>query len=329
MKEGVRLTYENQLRVLYLVSYEDLHLRELIHKASEEVRVVPIFADKEIRVEETILQTLRTLVMTCDIIVIVIDFVPAGMILETEFIKFLGKPLIIFARKPIVPFFHPRMRYLSLKYEIVYYRELRELQHLLVSSLAKLLSSLRRPEYYAARKEVGNLVSILEKTLKTNVLVLGKDSDAEGLEKINRIKTVLRSKGYDPVSLKDLPEIKHISLEGKMIRVGGLTRFVIAEDSRPSGHIDEVNICARCEYVTATVRVVGSASTWMQAHYPMVYTFMDRFCYLDNQPNGSRDSLCDSVYSTLEKSAEAAIGWAEEYIANQEKEYSKRIYSNF
>jgi len=307
-----------------------MDLKQLIQVASEEVQVIPIFVPEEIHVGEDIRQTFRTLVMSCDAtVVITTNFIPAGMILETEFIKSLGQPLIIFAREPLTPFFHPRMRYLSLKYRTVYYEDLNQLRRLLVLSLGKLSSALRRPEYLSMRKEADDLASILKKTLETNVLVLGKDSDLEGLKKIDRIKTVLKSKGYDPVMLKDLPEIKYLSLEGKMIRVGGLTRFVIAEDSRPSGHIDEVNICARNEYVTATVRKVGSASTWMQAHYPIIHSFMNRFCYENNQPKNVSDPLCVHVHPTLEESVEAAIWWAEDCIAKLEKEYSKKIYSNF
>jgi hypothetical protein len=325
------LVYEEQIKALYLVPYRDLpQLKTVIREASKEAQVLSTFVDEIMPSKENIIQALRALVLSCDIVVgVVTRQVPAGIILETAYVESLNKPFIMFARRPVIPFFHPRMRYLSLKYNIIYYETLDDLRHRLSLSLAQLRTELKKPWYLLAKEEENKLTSILEQSMKTNVLVLGKDSDSEGLRKIERISTILKTKGYNPVLLKKLPEIKYLSLEGKMIRVGALTRFVIAEDSRPSGHIDEVNICARCEYVTATLREIGSGSTWMQAHYPLQYNFMNRFCYRNGQSTKIHDSLCDKIYETLEESAEKAIAWAEERIAEQEREFSRRIYSNF
>jgi hypothetical protein len=325
------LTFEQQIKALYLVPYRDLpHLKTVIHEASREVQVSPIFVDEIMPSKENIVQAVRALVLSCDIVVgVMTRHVPAGIILETTYVESLNKPFIMFARRPVIPFFHPRMRYLSLKYNIIYYETLDDLRHHLSLFLAQLRTKLKKPCYSLAKEEENKLTSILEQSMKTNVLVLGKDSDPEGIRKIDRISTVLKTKGYNPVLLKKLPEIKYLSLEGKATRVGALTRFVIAEDSRPSGHIDEVNICARCEYVTATLREIGAGSTWMQAHYPIQYNFMNRFCYRNGRLTKIHDSLCDKAYETLEESAEKAIAWAEKRIAEQEREFSRRIYSNF
>lgn len=307
-----------------------MEIKGLIRHASEEARVSPIFTDERIQAGDNILQTFRTLVLSCDIVVAVIrDYVPAALILEIDFIRALGKPFTMFARKPVIPLFHPRMRYLSLKYEIIYYKELRQLRRLLTSSIKRISSVLRNREYLVARKDENNLVSMLKKSLDTNVLVIGKDSDPIGLQKISRIKDVLRKGRYHPLSLKDLPEIKHLSLEGKMIRIGALSRFVIAEDSRPSGHISELNTCVKNEYVTAMVRVAGSGSTWMLAHYPIIHPFTNLFCYLDGRVGKVVDQLCEKIFPTLEDSTEEAIRWAEDYITTLERKYSKKIYSNF
>lgn len=321
----------SQIKAFYLVPYRQLpHLKTVIRQASEEAQVSPVFITEVVPAEGNIVQAIRALILSCDIVVgVMTRLVPAGIILETAYVESLNKPFVMFARRPIIPFFHLRMRYLSLRYNITYYETLDDLRRLLTSFLIQLRTELKKPRYSLAKEEENKLTSILEKSMKTNVLVLGKDSDTEGLRKIDRISTVLKSKGYNPVTLKNLPEIKHLSLEGKMIRVGALTRFVLAEDSRPSGHIDEVNICARCEYVTATLREIGSGSTWMQAHYPIQYNFMNRFCYRNGRSLKIHDSLCDKVYETLEESVEKAISWAEKRIAEQEREFGRRIYSNF
>lgn len=148
-----------------------------------------------------------------------------------------------------------------------------------------------------------------------------------GMKKIERISSALRKEGYTPRKLKDLPEIKHLSLAGKMVRVGALCRFVIAEDSRPSGHISEVTLCANCEYVTATIREVGTGATWMQAHYPTIFTFMERFCFKrENGLPSKKDNLCKKVYDTLEIATKEAAAWAEKRITDQDAMYSQTIY---
>jgi len=328
---------EIQLKVLYLCSYgaDDSKLRKIIREVSEKVWSSPATLASELKAEENIHQSYRIAFMSCDVIIFIFHAPSSGLGFELSFVTTLNieKPILIFVRKP-AGVESPFMRDLFFdlhdvrRYQIIYYDSLNELRRALISSLTT-MSRLLKHKYYALRIEEDNLISILKKTIKTNVLVLGRDSDSEGLCRMNRIIKCLEKEGYTPVSLKNLPEIQHISLEGKMIRVGALTRFVIAEDSRPSGHIDEVNLCARCEYVTATVKEVGSASTWMQAHYPMIYRFMNRFCYLNGLSKSVRDSLCDNVYPTLEEGVKAAIKWAEECIKEQEKEYRRKLYSEF
>lgn len=328
---------EIQLKVLYLVGYEvgDTKLIKIIREVSEKVGSSPTTLDPELKPEENIRQSYHIAFMSCDVIVFIFNapsFV-LGFELALATNLDIEKPILIFVRKPAgVENAFMRDWFFDLqhvhRYQVIYYDSLNELHRVLISSLTN-MSRLLGHKYYALRTEEDNLISILKKTIKTNVLVLGKDSNLEGLCRMNRITKYLEKEGYTPVSLKNLPEIQHISLEGKMIRVGALTRFVIAEDSRPSGHIDEVNLCARCEYITAVVREVGSASTWMQAHYPIIYRFMNRFCYLDGLSKSVRDSLCDNVYPTLEESVKAAVKWAEKCIKEQEREYRRKIYSEF
>ena len=120
-----------------------------------------------------------------------------------------------------------------------------------------------------------------------------------------------------------------LSLEGKMIRVGGLCRFVVAEDSRASGHIDEIRLCASCQFITATIREVGTSSTWMQAHYPIQYNFMNRFCYRNGKDSITiGDDLCQNNYASIEEATDEAISWAEKRIKEQEKYFCRDIYSN-
>lgn len=200
-----------------------------------------------------------------------------------------------------------------------------ELLRSLVTSLSNLKSKLKRKEYVEQKREQEKITEILNESLEKNVLVLGKDNDDKGLRKMKRIAQVLSDNAYSPVLLKELPEINFLSLEGKMIRVGGLSRFIVAEDSRPSGHIDELSLCVACEYITATVREAGTASTWMQAHYPMLYNFINRFCYSETATGNVKDDLCDKTYCSLETATEEAIKWAEKRITIQSKYFKNHF----
>ena len=315
-------------RVFFSYSYMDSDLlKPLFRSACEEAGVIPIFADERIPLGESIIQALHELILTSDVVIAThTRHFSAALSIELGYVAAINKPLFYFVhRKTVFPFESARAAIYG--YRTVYYETDEELFLSLSSTLSELKSRLQTPEFISKKKEEDKLIDTLRRSLQKNVLVLGKDSDDEGIRKINRISGILGSEGYQPVKLKELPEIKFLSLEDKMIRIGGLCRFVVAEDSRPSGHIDEVRLCANCQYITATVREVGTASTWMQAHYPLQYGFMSRFCYGCN--TDGRDTLCDNVYETLELATRKAAEWAEERLNHQEKYFRRTIYTNW
>jgi hypothetical protein len=298
-------------------------LKPIFRKACVEAGVLPVFAD-EIRCGDDIIQKLHQLILSCDMVVCVITRpVSHAVSMEIGYSQAVNKPIFFFVQEPKVLPFH------VYGFQFITYETNDELLRFLLSTLLIFKSQLKRPEYVRKKEEQNRIADVLMGSLQKNVLVLGKDSDEEGLAKIERIATVVHNKGYFPVKLKELPEIKYLSLEDKMIRVGGLCRFIIAEDSKPSGHIDEVRLCAECQYITATVREAGTASTWMQAHYPLQYNFMNRFCYRNTQKTGLRDPLCGNVYDSLETATEEAIMWAEKRIKDQTRYFGGDIYARF
>ncbi len=164
--------------------------------------------------------------------------------------------------------------------------------------------------YAKSKKSENDIAEELEQLIERNVLVLGKDSDAKGMKQIARIEEVVRYNHYKPVSLKKLSNIKYLSLESKMRRIASICKFVIVEDSRPSGHIDEVSICRSNEFVTATMKQAGKGATWMQAYYPLVYPLISRFCY-HGRNRTVEDKTCDGIFESLEEATEAGIRWAD------------------
>jgi nucleoside 2-deoxyribosyltransferase len=304
-------------KVFFAYSYRDSEkLKPLFRKACIETGFSPLFAD-EIKVGETIFQKLHQMIISCDIVVVAItEYFSPWISIEIGFSEATKKPVLFFAQKPM---FLPMDFY---GYHYVPYEKTDEFLRLLVASLLRLKPKLKRKEYIEQKKEEKTLADILSNSLEKNVLILGKDSDDEGLTKMKRIAKVLSDNDYSPVTLKELPEITYLSFEDKMIRIGALSRFVIVEDTRASGHIDEVRLCAECQYITATVREAGTSSTWMQAHYPAQYSFINRFCYSETAKSIVKDELCDKIYCSLEKATEEAITWAEKRIGHQKKYFN-------
>jgi len=316
---------DHRPKVFFSFPYaESEKLKPIFREACEKVVILAVFADEHIRPEENVFYALHTLILSCDAVVAVIPrSISSWVNFELEYALAINKPVLFFTERPfLIPF--------DVLFRVITYETAEELRQHLVAALSTLRSNLSRPEYALKKKEEQRIFEALQGSLQKNVLVLGKDSDKEGRSRIERISSVLRSKGYEPIKLRELPEIKHLSLEDKMIRFGGLCRFVVAEDSRPSGHIDEIRLCASCQYITATVREAGTASTWMQAHYPQQYNFMNRFCYKNKKVLPSpKDDLCVKIYDTLEIATEEAATWAEKRIGYQEKIFGRTIYSNW
>lgn len=311
--------------VFFSYSHRDPEIKELIHlfrKACIDSGVVPIVVEPELG--ENVMQKLRMLILHCDLVVVVISesFSPS-ISFEIGYSQAVNLPVLFFVKKSNASLFD------SYGFRYFPYESHTAFLNLLSDHLSWFKSQFEKPDRIQRKEEQNKIMDILKNSLRQNVLVLGKDSDEEGLAKIKRIMSVLVNHRYVPVKLKDLSEIMFLSPEDKMTRVGGLCRFIIAEDSRPSGHIDELRLCVDCQYITATVREAGTAATWMQSHYPVQYKFMNRFCYRNVKKATMRDSLCANVNDSLEIATEKAIEWAEKRIKTQELYFSRKIYSNF
>lgn len=303
---------------------ESEKFKPIFRKACEKVELLPVFADEHIEPGEKFLHALHKLILVCDAFIAVMPrSISPWVRFELEYALAINKPVFLLTQRPYpIPY--------DVVFRVVTYETREELLQQLIVTLSTLRLHLERPEYVSKKKEEKKIFDVLQDSLQSNILVLGKDSDEEGRSKIERISSVLRNERYKPIKLRELPEIKYLSLEDKMIRIGGLCRFVVAEDSRPSGHIDEVRLCASCQYITATVREAGTGSTWMQAHYPQQYSFMKRFCYEREKGSLSgKDILCTKIYDTLEIATKEAAAWAEKRIKYQEKVFGRTIYSNW
>ena len=326
MSEKARIRKNRRLlHVFFSYSTKDYEIiRPAIHRASEILKFHPIIPSEIISVGESIIGKIRRTIYLSDLVIVVLSReVSPAVLYELEMAANQGKPFLVFAEKGT-----PISYFVTSRFVVKYFEDSSDLAQLVAQSIHKIQHEIEpTPSDEEIQRWSSQIIQLISDSNKRSVLILGKDSDEEGWEKIRRIKRLVSNKGYYPLILKELPELKHVSLGRKMLVLGALARFVLAEDSRPSGHIDEVKICAINEFVTATLREAGTGSTWMQVHYPITYSFMQRFCY-EGAKGHVVDRLCGHIYQSLEEVVNAAVKWAEDRISEQERAF-KDMYKNF
>jgi len=96
------------------------------------------------------------------------------------------------------------------------------------------------------------------------VLVLGS-YDADGIARLRAIAEALTRLGYDPLMIKDVPDVLHQALFQRVVAVGAVSRFIVIDDSSKSGHLLEVQQCMANFWVTVLLRAGGRGSSFMTA----------------------------------------------------------------
>jgi hypothetical protein len=95
------------------------------------------------------------------------------------------------------------------------------------------------------------------------VLVLGSYSDA-GENRLQAISEAVRELGYDPLLVRDVEDYPGHSLSQKVAALGGISRFVIVDDTDASGHLAELSLCKSGGWITIVLRF-GRAGSYMSA----------------------------------------------------------------
>jgi len=131
-----------------------------------------------------------------------------------------------------------------------------------------------------------------------SVLILGKDT-GEGLELLKRIQTHLDNLGFYTYIIKEQPDIIGESVMQKVLRFGLSSRFVIIENSEPTGHLYEFpHITKFAELTSIVLQRQGEGSTWM---------FEDLYHKINNIKK------FEYTNDTLEEQINIGIAWAREY----------------
>jgi len=140
--------------------------------------------------------------------------------------------------------------------------------------------------------------SILENS--DSVLILGKDTGAS-LDRLKRIATKLEQLGYYTYIIKEQPDRAGESIVQKVMRYALSSKFVLIENSEPSGHLYEIpHVAKAAECVTVVLQESGKGATWMFEDAYAKHKHWHKLIYED------RD---------LERAVEEAVSWAEKFVA--------------
>jgi len=150
----------------------------------------------------------------------------------------------------------------------------------------------------AAYTSVGSRADLILENSET-VLVLGKDTD-EALDRLRLIASRLEALGYYAVIIKDQPDKLGESVLQKVMRHALSSKFVIVENTDPSGHLYEIpNVGKAAECVIAFLQEEGKGATWIFEDAFARNRHWQKFVY----------PACG-----IEKSVEEAAAWAEDFV---------------
>lgn len=128
------------------------------------------------------------------------------------------------------------------------------------------------------------------------------------------IRAALKRNGLVGIVLDEYSDIEEQDLTEKMVTFASLSKFVLADDIAPSGHIQELKICQDLRFVTAVLRLGGRSSTMMQADLTGDLKYMKEFAY--------------QAEADLSETVTAAADWARSAIFERSKRLN-RLYSDW
>ena len=138
--------------------------------------------------------------------------------------------------------------------------------------------------------------SILEDS--DSVLILGKDT-GESAALLKTIEALLQDKGYHTYIIREQPDRLGESIIQKVLRYALSSKFVVIENSEPSGHLYEIpQIAKLAECVTVVLQEKDKGATWMLEDAYFKHHNMRRFAYSPR---------------ALEQTITEAATWAEDF----------------
>jgi hypothetical protein len=134
-----------------------------------------------------------------------------------------------------------------------------------------------------------------------SVLVLGKDV-GPALDRLKRIAAKLEELGYYTYIIKEQPDRAGESIIQKVLRYALSSKFVLIENTEPSGHLYEIpHIAKAAECVTVVLQEEGKGATWMFEDAYAKHKHWHKATYKE---------------ADLEQAVERAAAWAEKFVSD-------------
>jgi hypothetical protein len=159
----------------------------------------------------------------------------------------------------------------------------------------------------ATRQLRTSLGDFLRRFKNGHVLLLGDFSD-EGRVRLQEIKNTLGKLGYYALTLDEVQEPASYDLRHKLTAVASVCRFVIIDDSSKGGQAAELPIVESVRATAVVLRRIGSDSTFVTRGLGATSKVIREYDYEN---------------ATLSDVLITAVGWAENTIADLEREYSR------
>lgn len=156
---------------------------------------------------------------------------------------------------------------------------------------------------YAAKQTTGNIVQTLMKSHQEVVTVFGRDN-GKWLKRLRRIQKHVQSMGLRAVLIRDISDQRQQTLEEKAMFWALSSRFVILEDSVPTGHLIELKDLQVNRVTTVVLREKGCGSTYMSAALDVDFRFMHELTYTPG---------------TLHRTVEKAVKWAKKFVESKSR----------
>ena len=132
-----------------------------------------------------------------------------------------------------------------------------------------------------------------------SVLILGKDTGA-ALDRLKRIESTLQDLGYYTYIIKEQPDKAGEGVVQKVMRYALSSKFVVIENTEPSGHLYEIpHVAKAAECVTVVLQEKDRGATWMFEDAYAKHRHWHKLEYSGD---------------TLEIAVEQAVAWAEKFV---------------
>ncbi|MBB4119763.1 hypothetical protein GGR32_002069 [Mesonia hippocampi] len=124
-----------------------------------------------------------------------------------------------------------------------------------------------------------------------SVLILGKDT-GEHMQKLEKIAKILEENNLSPIIIKKKEDFKEEKPNQKILRHALQSKFIIIENTEPSGHLIEFEKIKITEKITAVIQKENNGATWLTEDSFIGRTDIKKFTYSNSKKDFEKNVIC-------------------------------------